>query len=70
MNKDREKSILEIVIKEKAVTVKDLARRLYVHPPGLVQLRKAKALAAHARRRGFGRKRAVGDQGTLSDTGA
>ena len=35
MNKDREKSILEIVIKEKAVTVKDLARRLYASEPSI-----------------------------------
>ena len=35
MNKDREKSILEIVIKEKTVTVKDLARRLYASEPSI-----------------------------------
>ena len=35
MNKEREKSILEIAIKEKSVTVKDLARRLYSSEPSI-----------------------------------
>lgn len=35
MNKEREKSILEIAIKEKAVTVKNLAQRLYSSEPSI-----------------------------------
>ncbi len=35
MNKEREKSILEIAIKEKSVTVKDLAERLYASEPSI-----------------------------------
>lgn len=35
MNKEREKSILEIAIKEKSVTVRDLARRLYSSEPSI-----------------------------------
>ena len=35
MNKEREKSILEIAIKEKSITVKDLARRLYSSEPSI-----------------------------------
>ena len=35
MNKEREKRILEIAIKEKSVTVKDLAQRLYSSEPSI-----------------------------------
>lgn len=35
MNKDREKAILEIAIKEKQVTVKELARRLFASEPSI-----------------------------------
>lgn len=35
MNKEREKAILEIAIKEKTVTVKDLAKRLYASEPSI-----------------------------------
>ena len=35
MNKDREKAILEIAIKEKRVTVKNLAQRLYASEPSI-----------------------------------
>lgn len=35
MNKDREKSILEIAIKEKRVTVKDLSERLFASEPSI-----------------------------------
>ena len=35
MNKEREKKILEIAIKEKSVMVKDLARRLYISEPSI-----------------------------------
>lgn len=35
MNKEREKSILEIAIKEKSVSVKDLAQRLYSSEPSI-----------------------------------
>ena len=35
MNKEREKSILEIAIREKQVTVRDLARRLYASEPSI-----------------------------------
>ena len=35
MNKEREKKILEIAIKEKSVTVKDLAQRLYSSEPSI-----------------------------------
>lgn len=35
MNKEREKAILEIAIREKSVTVKDLSRRLYASEPSV-----------------------------------
>lgn len=35
MNKEREKSILEIAIKEKTITVKNLAQRLYASEPSI-----------------------------------
>lgn len=35
MNKEREKSILEIAIKEKSISVKDLAQRLYASEPSI-----------------------------------
>lgn len=35
MNKEREKNILEIAIKEKSVTVRDLAQRLYSSEPSI-----------------------------------
>jgi len=35
MNKDREKLILEILLKEKKVTVKDLSKRLYASEPSI-----------------------------------
>ena len=35
MNKDREKQILEILLKEKKVNVKDLAARLYSSEPSI-----------------------------------
>ena len=35
MNREREKSIMEIAVKEKTVTVKDLAHRLYASEPSI-----------------------------------
>lgn len=35
MNKEREKAIIEIALKEKRVTVKDLAKRLYASEPSI-----------------------------------
>ena len=35
MNKEREKEILEIILKEKTVTVKELAQRLYSSEPSI-----------------------------------
>ena len=35
MNKEREKEILEIILKEKTVTVKELAKRLYASEPSI-----------------------------------
>ena len=65
MNREREKSILEIAVKEKTVTVKDLAHRLYASEPSirrdLCSLEKQKLL-----RRTHGG--AVLDESALSDT--
>ena len=48
MNKERKKEILSIIIKEKQVTVKDLAKRLYISEPSirrdLCELEKQKLL--------------------------
>ena len=35
MNREREKSIMEIAVKEKTITVKDLAHRLYASEPSI-----------------------------------
>ena len=65
MNREREKSIMEIAVKEKTVTVKDLAHRLYASEPSirrdLCSLEKQKLV-----RRTHGG--AVLDESALSDT--
>ena len=65
MNRERKKSIMEIAVKEKTVTVKDLAHRLYASEPSirrdLCSLEKQKLV-----RRTHGG--AVLDESALSDT--